>query len=425
MRTFVKCENRGGGYSCLTDSFFKACGFTLVELLVVIAIIGILIGLLLPAVQAAREAARRMECTNKLKQIGIALHNYHDVNGTLPAAQGTMYCPEALNEKDGMHRWGTNLFLCPYMELAMIYDFVANYKPGQADSYAGKYPLQSHWGFLNVPFSVPLSPFLCPSDAFGSDLSTGYTKRNAKTSYVSSRGDAIFCASSVANPAAFPWSVEYPFATAGNPNWTDKARRRAYDRAPFAPFLWKSLTDILDGTSNTLAYSETATATWNPTAGDTGGKMKGMIGKSNGGSPDNNALVNCNPSTMLDANDPTLFSSATEVSNFRGNYCFDGRIAIAGFNAVFPPNYMLCASSQSWANLGSIGGAWGVFPPQSYHSGGANACMCDGSVRFIPDTINTGNLSTNERGTPACIQFSKFGVWGAMGTIAGSESVSL
>ena len=100
-------------------------GFTLVELLVVIAIIGILIGLLLPAVQAAREAARRMECTNKMKQIGLALHNYHDAYGTFPAAQAAFVSKNATGEINGGHRWGTMTTLLPFMELNAAYDFIS------------------------------------------------------------------------------------------------------------------------------------------------------------------------------------------------------------------------------------------------------------------------------------------------------------
>src|ERR1700730_8044722 len=86
------------------------CGFTLIELLVVIAIIAVLIALLLPAVQAAREAARRMQCVNNLKQLGLATHNYHDVTGAIPMA--------------GYNYWGPLMMIAPFFEQQAVYNSI-------------------------------------------------------------------------------------------------------------------------------------------------------------------------------------------------------------------------------------------------------------------------------------------------------------
>jgi len=101
-------------------------GFTLVELLVVIAIIGILVGLLLPAVQAAREAARRMQCSNNLKQIGLSLHNYHDAHkrfppGVVQQQADPQFVPNAGNVNPPIESWGWGAFLLPFMEQGNLY----------------------------------------------------------------------------------------------------------------------------------------------------------------------------------------------------------------------------------------------------------------------------------------------------------------
>ncbi len=125
--------------------------FTLVELLVVIAIIGVLVALLLPAVQAAREAARRMKCTNHLKQIGLAMHNYHDTFRTLPPE----FFGARLNGARG--RWGANVALLPFMEQQALYNQL---NPVGGDTLNTQLPTIAEQPLL----AVPLAAFRCPSD---------------------------------------------------------------------------------------------------------------------------------------------------------------------------------------------------------------------------------------------------------------------
>ncbi|MDP6554755.1 MAG: DUF1559 domain-containing protein, partial [Pirellulaceae bacterium] len=168
----------------------KTRGFTLVELLVVIAIIGILVALLLPAVQAAREAARRMSCSNNLKQIGIALHNYHDTYKTFP--------PDAIwwggNRKTGLSRTTNNAgvsggqrnytwiaLILPFMEQQPLHDRIDFKVPGLRQNIGNNTELQS----------VVLPAFLCPSDpTYGDKPQAGDSTSPQGFGYTSYAGNA-------------------------------------------------------------------------------------------------------------------------------------------------------------------------------------------------------------------------------------------
>ena len=161
-------------------------GFTLVELLVVIAIIGILIALLLPAVQAAREAARRSQCTNNLKQIGVALHNYHDTFKIFP--------PSYVNSS-GTNlevRWGWGLLILPFMEQQPLSDLIDANKWGGGGGYAVHDPSATNG------LRTPLDCYQCPSDPEwpGNDLNPTFSRGNnsgrrmAASNYVISEGVA-------------------------------------------------------------------------------------------------------------------------------------------------------------------------------------------------------------------------------------------
>jgi prepilin-type N-terminal cleavage/methylation domain-containing protein/prepilin-type processing-associated H-X9-DG protein len=164
----------------------RRIAFTLVELLVVIAIIGILIALLLPAVQAAREAARRTQCTNNLKQIGLGFHNYHDVHKTFP--------PEAIRDPTSQ-RWAWGTMILPFMEQRGLYDTINPTQYGPRDAF-GVQPNHD-------AVAMRVDAFLCPSDdnlrdgrawyftasTYRNGLSTGYL---GKTNYRVAESVALY-----------------------------------------------------------------------------------------------------------------------------------------------------------------------------------------------------------------------------------------
>ncbi len=363
--------------------------FTLVELLVVIAIIGILIGLLLPAVQAAREAARRMQCTNNLKQYALAIQNYVDSNQKMPASrcQAGSYGAfgndrSQLNNSGGNCGYSMNFALLPYIEQQSVYQSIVSSTETPTPWEGGK------GGLLDAR----ITSFLCPSDGM-SEQPAPNNDYIWRSNVIVARGDAM-------------WDSEMLTG------WSTNNDQRL--RALFNPFEWKNMSAAVDGTSNTLCCSETVSA---PSVSST--RIKGgVIGTASSksvASMDSNLTSRSNCFNSRSANDQTVFGEGyTAAATYRGCWWADGRIANGGFNTVFPPNAPACTHGTADNN-------WGIFPPSSNHSGGVNAAMLDGSVRFVSDTIDCGSyltgLQADNRGK------SLFGVWGAMGTPAGGETI--
>jgi|694.fasta_scaffold28579_3 prepilin-type N-terminal cleavage/methylation domain-containing protein/prepilin-type processing-associated H-X9-DG protein len=214
-------------------------GFTLVELLVVIAIIGILVGLLLPAVQAAREAARRMSCSNNLKQISLSLHNYHDTYNKFPSGQ--YFCKPGgtcVNRPDWLQGWGWSASILPFIEQGNL---------GRQLDYG-----RNLYDPVNIQIvRTPMPIFQCPSDA---------TRRpEVPPSGIASDPRRIATSNYCGNGGSFSNSFESnSLASATDQNWTNGVLRRD-SKHKFA--------DISDGTSNTILIGEVThyNFTWDPT----------------------------------------------------------------------------------------------------------------------------------------------------------------
>jgi prepilin-type N-terminal cleavage/methylation domain-containing protein/prepilin-type processing-associated H-X9-DG protein len=343
-------------------------GFTLIELLVVIAIIAILIALLLPAVQAAREAARRAQCVNNMKQIGVALHNYHSANDCFPPGEMDIYSPSkqaTIPNGDS----GPNVRMLGYLEQTPLYN-------------AGNFMV----AFVNDALTVAinstvtttrLNAFLCPScPAPGWKLNA-----TAPLSQYTAPGNNYF--------DSFGSCLEFAATSSGGPpNGVFQSRGSGVI----------GVRDITDGTSTTIAYGEWRTGSGNlnvvtiPTDVIFINTFPSGVSRSTPGTE-----LMPGPPGSFQAWLKSCAAAAGSTSNRVGNtVCLgqDWAIGLVGFtlgNVVLPPNppYPNCST-----NTPSQGGleAPGALGLSSFHPGGCNVLMCDGSVRFLKNSTNQQTL---------------------------------
>ena len=216
--------------------------FTLIELLVVIAIIAVLIALLLPAVQAAREAARRMQCVNNLKQIGLACHNYHQVNDCFPLGVSlNMYSlPPTYRAKNS---WGHFGLMLPFLEQQAVYN-AANFNWGvEEGAPGGSMPIDVN----GTAADTQIKMFICPSDPLGATAD----RRVSMTTTTATR--ATITAASAQRPACPSPTASTPARSSSFPRPTSRAANRP-GCSPSSECY--GIRDAIDGTSNTIAYSE-------------------------------------------------------------------------------------------------------------------------------------------------------------------------
>jgi prepilin-type N-terminal cleavage/methylation domain-containing protein/prepilin-type processing-associated H-X9-DG protein len=353
-------------------------GFTLIELLVVIAIIGVLIGLLLPAVQKVREAANRARCTNNLKQLGLALATYHDAQGVFPPGSG--------GPSSSGYRIGTLTFLLPGVEADAVYRQIWSSFPvtyGSTTYTSVPVPWDQNYVPWGYAYQVPI--LHCPSDIPQYDARGGLTGKIASTNYVTCRGDFV----------TGTGNNDVPPAGCKKRGMFRNENGKASNAI--------AIRDIIDGTSNTIALAERVFH--QPSAPRA---VLGNIVDNEG------AALASNPSICLPTVAGTDYIASLTMDVYYGGYRFeDGMCQFTGFNTILPPNSPSCMEAGSNTD--------GVFSAQSRHAGGVNCCFADGSVHFIAQTIDAGNSGAPE---PATGGASPYGVWGALGTINGGETVA-
>ncbi|MDO5552944.1 MAG: DUF1559 domain-containing protein [Planctomycetia bacterium] len=332
-------------------------GFTLVELLVVIAIIGILIALLLPAVQAAREAARRMECTSNMKNVTLAIHNYCDAN-----AEALPYMGLWSAGVQNFNGWSWAVRILPFIEQSSLYSLV---QPGDWDNFP-------HVAANSNQYKIRcarIEAYLCPSE-----MNKIFDEPNGNSkiflhNFVANTGNTDFGHNDAMANGETKKNMKAPFGLGKFTTYSSLTDYKHYTAR---------LSSITDGTSNTLCISEVivpeecqGTNTW-----------RGLLGR---------VVCGCGSgfSACYTPNNKTDY-----MARLCGEMYFDDYNCIPITTA---PGKNSALNAQALYSLHTV---------RSKHSGGVNASLVDGSVRFVSDTIN-------------------YDVWQAVSTAQGGETVSL
>jgi prepilin-type N-terminal cleavage/methylation domain-containing protein/prepilin-type processing-associated H-X9-DG protein len=388
-------------------------GFTLIELLVVIAIIAVLIALLLPAVQAAREAARRAQCTNNLKQIGLAMHNYHSANNSFP--QGQSQSASAIGYAGGYAgwtEWSAQAEMLGYMEQGSLYNSINfNFCGGHGFGMVANIT-----GWTSV-----VSSFMCPSDTQvdkgGPPISSVVTAQGwgnstwppATNNYRGSIGTTT---------EVYGWSTGYaccqpdPF----NFNKGGPPATGPFSTGMFCYWSAFGIRDCTDGSSNTIAFSEAlvgdATNNFAGLAAHRNNSAVGVAAAATGEVPDASAIVNGQsvyqtliiPAIQACTQFYKAGTTNTQLSNTNGNRWGWGAMSMTLYNTVVTPNGAPWNSCKD--NCPGCGPDDSTFSnAQSNHPGGVNVMFADGSVKFVKDSINPQT-------------------WMGLGTRAGGEVIS-
>jgi len=371
-------------------------GFTLIELLVVIAIIGVLVGLLLPAVQQAREAARRASCTNKMKQMGLAVLNYESTYSKLPAAFRSIETYRIVNSKFGgnvwnknNHRWSFILHLLPYIEQLPLHQKLLE----EMVTGSGRKPFDN-----TATINTELTELLCPSETNGSRFS-GVGETRGRTSYRINRGDIRGD-----NGGSYPRNPRGP----GYAGWTSGSDPEANQQTV-------KIKNITDGTSNTIMLGEVRIGDNSGDSRQGGWGLAASMSKVDAVPADCEALVGADGKYSATATNPT-------PNQTPGTRWADGEEGYTQFYTLAAPNKPRCASGTE---------LWQINTASSYHQGGAVLTMVDGSVWFCSDSIDDGDSSQGQTktNTPATGWAgnkgysgpSQRGLIGRLGSMAGGE----
>jgi prepilin-type N-terminal cleavage/methylation domain len=329
----------------MTRIHYRVPGFTLIELLVVVAIVSVLIALLLPAVQQCREAARRVQCRNRLKQIGLALHQYAEAHRLFPRicyqGRGTSSAPT------GFSGFSAHSMLLPFLDQATLFQ--------QIDFTTHTFHANN-----SGPRRTPLSVFQCPSDTYDR------TKKWAVNNYVVSGGPSLIMIAPDPNQLTVGGTPGTPIGVNDQIGMFNMRRSIGFR-------------DLTDGVSNTLALSEAIVGDGNVTTFSYGDLVRG---------------------TPIPEGFPNTFASAAQLNEY-GDKCranssshygdphsewINGMPAQTAFNTLNTPN-SINPDCHEMAGSGWFDSR-GVWTARSRHSGGVHILLADGAARFVSNGIN-------------------------------------